>query len=113
MRKGGNETLERYIPWFKKVWQSIQSILDEIEICAIIKDSFVSIINLHAPSNKTIGFGALIQELLQKEKVLLEFGELKYAPNPFHNENRQTYAKKEDKIVHMIIAYFIKGRVIL
>jgi len=59
------------------------------------------IINLHAPSNKNVGFGVLIQELLQEEKVLLELGELKYAPNPFNKENRRKYAKKKEKIVHM------------
>ena len=58
------------------------------------------IINLHALGKKTIGFWVLIQEHLQKEKVLLDICELKYAPNPF-KENRLTYPKKEDKIIHM------------
>jgi len=49
-----------------------------------------------------MGFGVLIQELMQKEKVLLELGELKYDPNPFHKENRKKYIKKEEKIVHMV-----------
>lgn len=65
-------------------------------MCDIFRDSIFSIINLHASSNKNMGFGVLIQELLQKEIFLLELGELKYAPNPFHKENRVTYAKNEE-----------------
>ena len=56
---------------------------------------------MHASTNKTIGFQELIQELLKKEKVLLELDELKYAPNSF-KENRRTYGKKEDKLFHMV-----------
>lgn len=94
MRQGGNETLDKYIPLFKKVWQSIRSKLDDNEICAIFRDSIVPLLNLHSPSNKNVSFVVLVQELLQKEKVLLALGELKYTPNPFNKDNWRTYAKK-------------------
>jgi len=42
----------------------------------------------------------LVQQLLQKEKALLALAKLKYAPNPF--VNRRKFAKKEEKIVHMV-----------
>lgn len=64
MHQGNNEILEKYIPRFKKVWKSIRSKLDESEIYGIFKDSILPIINLHAQSNKNIGFKILIQELL-------------------------------------------------
>lgn len=41
------------------------------------------IINLHDPTNKNIRFKELTQELLEKEKILLELGRLKYVLNPF------------------------------
>lgn len=87
MRQGGNETLEKYIPHFKKVWQSVRRKLDENKIYTIFWDSIVPILNLHTPSNKNVGFGVLVQELFQKEKVLLELDEQKYAPNPFNKDN--------------------------
>jgi len=60
IQKGGNETLEKYVPCFKKVWQSILIKLDEHEIYAIFYESIVPILNLHAPSAKDITFGVLV-----------------------------------------------------
>jgi len=38
---------------------------------------------------------------VQKEKVLLSIGELKYTSNKFFKDNRKSYAKKEEKPVNM------------
>jgi len=64
MHQGNSETLEKYIPRLKKVWQSIYSKLDESEIYGIFRYSILSIIDMHAPCNKNIGFRVLVQELL-------------------------------------------------
>lgn len=101
MRQGVNENLKKYIPWFRKLWQSIRIKLDESETSTIFRDYIMSLINLHAPSNKNTGFGALIQELLKKENILLELGKITYAPNPFIKENWRTYAKKEENTIPM------------
>ena len=39
--------------------------------------------------------------MLQKEKVLLTLDELKSALNPLNKDNKRTYAKKEEKTIHM------------
>jgi len=101
MRQGSNEILENYMPRLKKVWKSIHSKLDGSEICGIFRDSILPIINLHAPSNNNMGFGVLVQELLQKEKVFLELGDHKYTYTPYTKENRITYIKKEEKTMNM------------
>lgn len=59
--QGGNETQEKYVPCFKKVWQYIQKKVDEHEICAIFYESIMLVLNLHAPSAKDISFGVLVQ----------------------------------------------------
>lgn len=87
LQQGSNETLEKYILCFKKVCQSIWSKLDEHKIYTIFCESIIPIRNLHAPSAKDFSFSILVQHLLQKEKVLLALGELKYAPNPFFKNN--------------------------
>lgn len=67
----------------QKGMQSIWSKLDVHENYVIFYQSIVPILNLHAPSAKDVGFSILVQDILQKEKVLLALGELKYTPNPF------------------------------
>lgn len=59
------------------------------------------ILHLYNPSAKDIGFSILVQYLLQKEKVLLSLGEIKYTSNSF-KDNIKPYIKKDDKLVHMV-----------
>ena len=78
LHQGSNETLEKYVIHFKKVWKSIHSKLDKNEICAIFLESIMLFLHLHAPSAKDVNFSVLVQHLLQKEKDFLSLGELKY-----------------------------------
>jgi len=48
-----------------------------------------------------VGFSALVHQLVQKEKVLLSLGELKYTSNTFVKEYKKPYNKKEEKSIHM------------
>ena len=86
---------------FKKVWKYTQIKLGDHENYAIFHKSILSILQLHASNTKDVGFSALVQYLLQKEKVLLYWGEIKYASNIFVKYNVKLYAKKDEKIVHM------------
>lgn len=59
------------------------------------------ILHLHVLDAKDVGYSNLVQHLLQKEKVLLSMGDLKYTFNTFVKDNRKPYIKKDDKLVHM------------
>lgn len=71
IHQGKNKTLENYIPWFKKLWQSIHSKLDESEIYGIFRDSISLIINLHAPSNTILDLGYLYRNNCKKRKFCM------------------------------------------
>jgi len=57
---------------------------------------------LHALNAKDVDFSTLIQQLIQKEKMLLSLRELKYTSNTFAKDNKKPYTKKEEKPIHMV-----------
>lgn len=73
------------------VWKSIISKLDENDIYGIFKYFILSIINLHAPTEKVIRFRVLVKELSQKDNVLLELEEIKYTYTYYNKENYNIY----------------------
>jgi len=63
--------------------------LDEGKIYGIFRDYIFSIINLHAPNDKGMGFGVLVKELLQKDKLFLNLGYIKYTYTSYNKDNHR------------------------
>jgi len=98
LHQGRNEILKKYICRFKNLWKSIHIHLDEKEIYGIFVDSILLVIKQNAIDYIELGFGIMTKCILEKEKVLIELGLLKYANSTYKKDNRKPYVKKRKRI---------------
>lgn len=59
--------MDKYISWFKKVWYSTRSKLNEVYLYGIIVDYILPIIKKYVMYYTNMGFGSMIKKSFGKE----------------------------------------------
>jgi len=101
MRQGSDEKLDKFIVRFKKTWQQIKIKLTEREVNNIFK-VIISPLQLHVIDYTHIAFSDMTHKLLEKEKVLVKLGLVKYGEDEKPKaKDKRTQSPKKEKSVHV------------
>jgi len=103
MRQGSNEKLDKFFIRFKKTWQKIKIKLTKKKVNNIFKEAIILPLQSHAIDYTHLAFLDMTHKLLEKEKVLVKLGLVKYGDDdkPKAKDKRPQSPKKK-KSIHVV-----------
>ena len=78
MKQGSDEKLDKFIVRFKKTWQQVNTRLTEKKVNNISKEDVILPLQSHVIDQTHLAFSYMTHKLLEKEKVILKLGLVKY-----------------------------------
>jgi len=103
MRQGSNEKLDKFIVWFKKTWQQIKTKLIEKEDNNIFKEVVILPLQSHVIDHTHLAFSYMTHKLLEKEKVLVKLGLVKYGEDDKPKvRDKRTQSPKKENSIHVV-----------
>jgi len=106
MRQGSDEKLDKFVVQFNKIWQQIKIRLTEREVNNIFKEAIILPLQLHGIDYTHLAFSDMTHKLLEKEKVLVKLGLVKYGEDEKPRaKDKRAQSPKKDKSIHVAKKY--------
>ena len=78
IKQGSDEKLDKFVVRFKKIWQQVKTKLTKKEVNNIFKEAVILPLQSHVIDYMHLAFSDMTYKLLEKEKVLVKLGLVKY-----------------------------------
>ena len=102
MRQGSDERLDKFIVRFKRTQQQIKIRLTKKEVNNIFKEAIILPLQSHVIDYTHLAFSNMTHKLLEKEKVLMKLGLVKYEEDEKpKTKDKRTQSPKKDKSIHV------------
>jgi len=102
MRQGSDEKLDKFVVRFKRTWQQIKIRLTEKEVNNIFKEVVILSLQPHFIDYTHLAFSDMTHKLLEKEKVLVKLGLVKYGEYEKPKaKDKRAQSPKKDKSIHV------------
>ena len=102
MKQRSDEKLDKFIVRFKKIWQQVKTRLIEKEVNNIFIKAIILPLQSHVIDYTHLEFWDMTHKLLEKEKVLMKLGLMKYeSDDKTKTKDRRPQSPKKKKTIHV------------